>query len=113
MAIPSRYVTALPPSHQPRAHHDVFEHLVEQVADVNVAVGKGRTVVKGKWLTAFAGRDHGVIQAHTVPPFHRRSFILREVGTHRERGCGEVEGLAPVGLGVFAHRQCRIWHDGQ
>jgi hypothetical protein len=95
VAIPARHERHIEPRHQLRADDQVLEHLVQQVAEVDVAVGIGRAVVEDEPLVA-ACRVASRMRWYR-PPSPSASIdgllelrlALDEVGLHRERRLGQ------------------------
>ena len=61
---------------------DVLENLVERMADVDVAIGVGRTVVQNKFRPFLIRFKNLEISSFALPPFDLLRFILRQVGPH-------------------------------
>ena len=104
VAIPAGHVGAVLAAHQPGAHNEVLEHLVEQMTSVQQPVGIGRAVVKHERLGVGPLSQRRVIQLHLLPPLLRMRLVLRQPRPHGKVGLGQVQRLLVVGLGCFSHR---------
>ncbi len=98
VAVPSWDKVDLETGHATGANDEVFENFVEQVSEVDRAVGVGRAVVENKgavggWLVSDAREDLDL-----VPSFLDLRFVLNEVCAHRKAGLRQVEGFF---VGVF------------
>jgi hypothetical protein len=99
VAVPARDVRRAEPAHGLVAQDGVLQELVEGGADVDVAVGEGRTVVQDEGrLAGGAGLDLAV-EALALPVGDPDGFALGQTGPHREIGDGKVEGI----LELFGH----------
>ena len=65
---------------------DVFEHLVQCVADVRMAVGIRRPVMQGERLAPLAVALHLFIDTALIPALVPFRFVLGQISAHREIG---------------------------
>ena len=70
------------------SHYDILEHLVESSAEVNVAVGVWRSVVKHKFRLADVLPEHIVIDVLLFPLRKHFRLALGKIATHGEFGFG-------------------------
>ena len=98
VAVPAGDVRARQTGHRAGPHHKILQAFVEQVAEVDRAVGVGGAVVEDVSLRSRPGLLNAVVQPDLLPPFDARRLVLNEVGLHREGGSGKIEGLLVVGL---------------
>jgi len=84
----------------------VFQHFVQRVADVQLAVGVGRAVVQHKQRCTLASDAQFFVQALLVPLLGPSGFAFGQVTTHGERGVHHVEGGTVVG-GFVCHGNLR------
>lgn len=104
MAIPAGHVIGVVAAHLERTVDDVLEDLVQRVADMDVAVGIGRTVVEDEFLAAGGGSAQFLVETHLLPALDEFRFLLRQAGAHREIGLRQIEGLRIVDLfGCVGH----------
>ena len=75
--------------------HDIFQRLVERMAEVEVAVGVGRAVVEDERL-GFRAVDALLVDVFLLPELLEAGLARGQVGAHRELRLREVEGLAVV-----------------
>ena len=109
VAVPAGGVGAVVAGHGLAAHDQVFEHLVEQVAQVDVAVGIGRAVVEDVRALGVILRAQGVVDPELGPALVAGRLVLHQVGLHGEGGLGQVEGLfvvRPCGRRFVVVRPC-------
>ena len=100
------------------AHHlagaddEVLQHLVERVADVQVAVGVGRAVVQHEGRAAVGGLAQAVVDAEPLPAGEPVGLAVRQAGAHREVGLREEQGVLVVdGLGWSSGHP--VWGRGR
>ena len=99
VAVPTRHVRRAETAHGLVTQDGVLEELVERGADVDVAVGEGRTVVEDEGgLAGGTGLDLAV-ETVALPMGDADGFAFGQAGPHREVGDGQVEGI----LELFGH----------
>ena len=98
VTIPARHVVRIHALELARLDDHVLEHLVDGVADVDLAIGVGRTVVQNEPFLAFAGFAQLFVELAVVPLLDPPGFALGQVATHRKRGIWQVEGFAVIGF---------------
>jgi len=91
VAVPAGDVVRIEPHHLARAHHEVFEDLVERVAHMQMAVGVGRAVMEDIFGPPLCRRAKLAIEVHRLPPRQPFRLGFGEAGAHRERGPGQEE----------------------
>ena len=96
VAVPTRGVGAVVAGHGLAAHHQVFQDFVEQVPQVDVAVGIRRAVVKNVRTFGVVLGAQGVVHAELGPAFVAGRLVLHQVGLHGEGGFGQVQRLFVV-----------------
>src|ERR1043166_708591 len=82
VAVPARHVVGIEAEHLLRARHHVFEDFVERGADVDVAVGIGRPVVKDEAWAAGSGAAQPTIDVEAPPALEQFRLLLGEPGAH-------------------------------
>src|SRR5690606_29617452 len=83
---------------------DVLQHLVQRMADVDVAVRIGGTVMEHELRTSLGVFTQALIETHFLPALHELRLALRQTRTHRKIRLRQVEGLGIVQLlGSLAH----------
>ncbi len=92
VAVPPRPVERAVPGHGAVLHHDVLEHLVEDVPVVDAPVGVGRPVVQHEERSPRGGRVDAVVQLLLGPPAQELRLPLPHVASHGELGLGQVQG---------------------
>ncbi len=103
VAVPAGHVARVQALQLARLDDHVLQHLVDRVADVDLAVGVGRAVVQDEFLAPGAGGAQALVQAALVPLLHPARLALGQVAAHGEGRVGQVERLAVVGLVLGAH----------
>ena len=103
MAIPARNIGRVLAEQRLRADDHVFQHVVERVADVHVAVGVGRAVVEDELFAALPLGAEALVEIQPLPA--REPFRLRigKSGLHREIGLRQEDGVAVVFTCFVAH----------
>ena len=106
MAIPARHEGHLVPLHQTRTHHKILQHLVKEVPQVQVPVGKRRAIVEHKRLRRRTGFTQLFSKVDLGPPRYRVRLVGRKASPHGEVCLGQVERVFPLSLfggGCVAH----------
>ena len=91
VAVPARHVDGVEAGHRARLDDDVLEDLVEDVAEVDVAVRVGRPVVQDPQRPVGGGLAQALVDADLVPPGQHPRLGLGEVRLHREVGFRQVQ----------------------
>ena len=117
MAVPARDVLRVKARQLARLHDHVLEHLVQRVANVQLAVGIGRAVVQHKQRCAVAGDAQFFVQAFLLPALDPGRLALGQVAPHGEGRVGQVQGGAVIGsgghLGTLAEKAGRAGVGGK
>ena len=79
-------------------HHHVLEDMIERMADVDIAIGVRRAVVKDELFAPATRRAHLSVEVGFAPSGEDRGFLLRQPGLHRKVGFGQEHGGAIVGF---------------
>ena len=95
--------------------HEVLQHLVEGVADVDGAVGVRRAVVQHKGLAVLVLLENLLVDVLRLPLLESLRLALREVASHREIRLREIHGvlvrirheIAPSFADTMFKRACR------
>ena len=101
VAIPARHIARVVTVQRAAFDDDVFQNLVDRMADMNVAVGVRRAVVQHKGWAALTGFADFLIQTVLPPLLQHLRFALGEVAAHRKIGVGQVKRGFVVGHGVL------------
>ena len=101
MAIPARHIVATFPFEVAGAHHQILQHLVEQVADVDRAVGKRRAIVENEGGSLSPTLEKVLVQPGRIPALRREFLVFGQVGPHRKGGIGQVERGLVFGFALF------------
>src|SRR5690606_13955211 len=106
VAVPARHVGRVEAGQQPRLDHDVLEHLVDRVADVDHAIGVGRAVVEHEAaLAALHLLADLPVQILRLPALQRLRLPARQVAAHREVGRRQVQRVLVGVLFLVAHAE--------
>ena len=93
VAVPAGHVRGLVALHGLVAVDHVLGDLVHRVAQVDRAVGVGRTVVQDELLVALVLLEHELVDMVLLPALQALGLALRQGGAHRELGLGQVHSL--------------------
>jgi hypothetical protein len=95
VAVPAGDVRSLVALHGAEAEDDVLEGFVDEVTDVDVAVGEGGAVVEDPLALGGvgAGDEEALVEVLLLPLLQARGLVLDELGLHREGRLGEVERI--------------------
>ena len=96
VAVPARDEVRELAAHRGVLHHDVLEHLVEEVPQVDRAVGVRRPVVEDELLAAGVLAQDLLVDLPLLPRLHLRRLPLRELRTHGEARPGQVDRILEV-----------------
>ena len=99
VAVPARHVVRVEAGQLARLDDHVLQHLVDGVADVDLAVGIRRAVVQHEQRRAVARVAQPLVDALFVPGLDPARLALGQVAAHRERRVGQVQRGAVVGRG--------------
>ena len=97
VAVPAGDVIGIPAQHLLRAHDDVLEDLVERVADMQMPVGVGRTVVEDEFFLPLGGLAVQGLDVHVLPPGEDFGLKLRQTGLHGKAGLGQEHRRFVIG----------------
>ncbi len=89
VTVPSRHVRRPEAHHRSRPHGEVLEDLVERRAEMNAAIGIGRSVMEHPRPRLLARFDQSRVQAGLLPALEHLGFPLGQVPPHREVGFGK------------------------
>ena len=92
MAIPTWHIGRIEASQLLGFDDDVLQHLVDGMADVNIAVGIGWAIMQHELGAPGAGRADRVIEVVRLPLRQALRFPLGQVAAHREGGVGQIQG---------------------
>ncbi len=101
VAVPARHVVDVVAHQEFRTDDEVLEDLVQRMANMDIAVGVGRSVVqheqrRARGLTRLA---HGVVEIGRFPGLEHFRLKLGQAGAHGKFGLGQEDGLAIVAAG--------------
>ena len=105
MAIPARHIGRVLAHQALRANHGVFQHMVQRMADMHVAIGVRRAVMEDELFAPGAGFAQFLVQLLVLPARQDTRLFLRQPRLHGEVGLRQEDGAFIVGLA--------IGHDGQ
>ena len=95
MAIPAGHVAGILAHHLLRPDHHVLEDLVQRMADMKVAIGIGRAVMKNEGGAA-GPSSQLAIDVDLLPAGEPFRLTLRQSGPHLERRVGKQERVPVV-----------------
>ncbi len=94
VAIPARNVLGIETGQLPAFHDHVFQHFVQGMADVQLAIGVGRAIVEHEQRGVATGIAQAVINPLLLPRLNPSGFALGQVTSHGEIGFRQVQGVA-------------------
>jgi hypothetical protein len=83
-------------SHRPRLDDEVLQDLVERRAEVDLAVGVRRAVMKDEFRGARALFRNLSVEVHGLPPGEPLRLGRLQVGLHRKVGPRQIDGVLPL-----------------
>ena len=92
VAVPAGHVGRVEPGQRFRTDDDVFQNLVDRVADVDVPVGIGWPVMQHKARTTLRYGTDLLVELLLLPVGHPLRLTFGQVATHRERGISQIQG---------------------
>ena len=92
MAIPSRDVGRVEAGHGLRLDDEILQTLVQRVAQMNGAVGVGRTVVQHVGWRPLRDLANALVNPHFLPASQHFGLILGQVGLHGKAGFRQIDG---------------------
>ncbi len=109
VAVPAGHIGRVLAQQSLGADDHVLQDVVQRMADVHVAIGVGRAVVKDELLAPFAARPNLLVQVAFQPAGENCRLLLRQAGFHRKVGLRQEDGRAIIPLqfgGVRAVGHC-------
>ena len=91
MAIPTRHIRCIKATQGLALDDNIFQHLVDGVTDMDIAVGIGRAVMQHKFRTTFACASQLPVDIHFIPTLKQCRFPIWQVAFHRESGVGKIQ----------------------
>ena len=89
VAVPARHVIRIEAEHLLASRHHVLEDLIEGMADVDVAVGIGRPVMKDEFRATARGCTQALIKVELLPAREYLRLLLRQPRAHGKIGLGQ------------------------
>ena len=122
MAIPTGDEIHVLAQQKLRADDEIFQQLIERMADMDVAIGIGRAIMKneGRGACFFSRCLDGLIQVGVAPFGDDFGLELRQAAAHRKISYRQKYGVTVIGegfgFGFCAHAQALsdaglIWLD--
>ena len=96
VAVPARNVVGELAAHRGAFHDHVFQHLVEEVAQVQRPVRVRWTVVEHEQLPPCVLAQDLLVDLSLEPRLHLRRLAFGELRAHRKRGLRQVDGVLEV-----------------
>ena len=104
VAVPAGNIVAVVAAHLEGTGDDVLEDLVQRMADMDVAVGIGWTVMQHVFRPAAGGFAQFPVEVEFLPAADKVRFHLGQPGPHRKIGLRQKERLGIIGFfGRFGH----------
>ena len=104
VAIPAGDVWAVETFHRATTHDEIFQHLVQKMAEVNGSVGVGRPVVKNEVAACCRTSPQLSVEILRVPLLLGSSLVLHEVRLHGEGGLRQVKRRSIIStVGFLGH----------
>ena len=96
MAVPTRHIVGILAQHLLGAGDDVLQDLVERVADMEMAVGVGRSVVEDELLPALGVGSQSGVDVELLPALENLRLALRQSRPHREVGLRQEDRILVI-----------------
>ena len=91
MAVPARHVGGIKAGQGTGLDDHILEDLVHRMADMNVAVGVRRAIMKNELGTAGKDLTDFLVELFLLPLFQPRRFALGQAGFHGKVGLGKIK----------------------
>ena len=101
VGVPARNIRRIVASHILVADDHILEDLIHGGANVNIPVGIGRAIVEDKRSLILVPFHHLTVQILAIHFFQHPRFPLCQLGTHREVGLGQIDGLVIISHGYY------------
>src|SRR5436853_388861 len=95
MAVPARHVVGIEAKHLLALCHHVLEDLVQRVANMDVAVGVGRSVMQHEFGAAARALAQLAVEVDLVPALEDFRLALRQAGKGVAKGLGLLYPMPP------------------
>ena len=100
VAVPSRHIVGVEAEHLLAAGNDVLQHLVERMADMDVAVGVGRAVMQHELSAPLPRLAQLAVEIVALPALEQGRLALGQAGTHRELRLRQKQGLGIIAFSL-------------
>ena len=101
VGVPARNIRRIVAGHILVADDHILEDLIHGGANVNIPVGIGRAIVEDKRSLILVPFHHLTVQILAIHFFQHPRFPLCQLGTHREVGLGQIDGLVIISHGYY------------
>ena len=98
MAIPAGHEGRVLAEQRLRPHDHVFQDAVERMANMHVAIGVRRAVVKDELFAALAGFAQFFVNPVLLPARKDLRLLLGEAGLHGKIGLGKEDRVFIIAL---------------
>jgi hypothetical protein len=106
VAIPARHIARIAPQHLLAAGDEIFQHLVQRVADMQMAIRIRGAIMQDEGLAPCGTGAQPVIDAKPFPAGQPFGFARRQARAHGEFGLGQEEGIFVIGC--LGHGLCHF-----
>ena len=96
VGVPAGHIGGAEAAHILVLNDKILEHLVERRAQMDLAVGIGRTVMQHILGLAFVACNHFPIEIFFLPVCQGLRLTLGQVSPHREIGFGQIQCLVII-----------------
>ena len=96
MGIPARNVRSLITHHIARTQNKILEDLIQCVTHMQIAVCIRRAVVQNEKRLALVLLHQFMVEVVLLPVFQKTRLALRQTGTHREFGFGQIDRIVVI-----------------
>ncbi len=93
VAVPARHVIGVMAKHLLRARDEILQDLVQRMADMDIAIGVGRAVVKHEFRPALRRLAQALVEAQLAPAREQLRLLFRQAGAHRKIRLRQIEAL--------------------
>jgi hypothetical protein len=93
VAVPARYIYAVETGHVFRFNDDILDDFIESSAQMNIAIGVGRPVMKNVRCFPLGRLPDFFVNVHFFPFFQHFRFALSQICLHWKIGLRKIQGV--------------------
>src|SRR5690349_12467746 len=112
MTVVAGYVRGVEAGHRLGLDDDVFEDLVQRVAEMDMAVGVRRPVVQHELRRTLPLLANAAVEVHRVPARNRFRLGRLQIGFHRKTCARQVHRVFPLGHAIKLYPDAATYNAG-